>query len=318
MPKLSVVICTYHPSPQVFEEVLNALQLQDLPQSQWEIILVDNGGKTPLESIFDFSNLPALQVIVESTPGLAHARLCGVRAAAHPLLVFVDDDNVLAPTYLSAALDFYRRNPHVGCFGGRSIPAFETQPPSWFFKTNINLGCQEYGHHLYISNFAATGFKITGYPQFAPIGTGMVIQKRAFMAYVVEAENNIYRMALGRIGKALSSGEDNDIILTVVKSGYEIAYVPSLCIKHIIQRHRYSLAYLKRMAYESNRSWVKVLYLHGISPWKTIYSWTLPIRKLKALLNLKPWQSELSSIRFQSAIGKLQGLSELSGTPNQK
>ena len=92
----------------------------------------------------------------------------------------------------------------------------------------------------------------------------MVITKEAFLAYVNDVKNNPQRLSLGRKGNQLTSGEDNDIILTIVKKGYEIAYVPQLLVHHIIPEKRYTTDYLEKMAYESNLSWIKVLNMHGI------------------------------------------------------
>jgi len=248
---------------------------------------------------------------MEAQPGLAHARLKGVSLAKGELIVFVDDDNVLQNGYLEKVLDFSRKNQPVGCFGGRSFPIFESLPPNWFFETGINLGCQDLGSEQYISNYSKVDFIVEEYPPFAPIGTGMVIKKQAFLKYLAEVKNSSSRLALGRKGKLLTSGEDNDIILTVVKHGYELAYLPKLVVEHLIPKNRYSFEYVKKMAYESNRSWVKVLQIHGINPWKPISSLSLNFRKIKAYFIGKAWLSKTNYIKWQGACGKFKGLSEL-------
>src|SRR5205085_12296021 len=117
------------------------------------------------------------------------------------------------------------------------------------------------------------------------------------------------RMKLGRRGKSLSSGEDNDIILTIVKNRFEIAYVPQLIVHHLIPANRYSKEYLQRMAFESNRTWVKVLSIHGINPYKKIERWTVRPRKIRSYIRHRAWQSPLCSIRWKSSCGLFIGLS---------
>lgn len=309
--KLSVIICTYNPKKNVFLKVLDSLRRQSLPNSEWELLIIDNCSPQPLSNTTDLSWHPSAKIISENNPGLSHARIAGVRNSGTELIVFVDDDNVLAPDYLQRAYDFHREHPEVGCFGGKSLPIFETAPPAWFAASGINLGCQDYGDGLHISNYAAENFHVNTYPQKAPIGTGMVILKTAFLAYLDEAAHNPERMKLGRRGASLSSGEDNDIILTLVKKGYEIAYVPQLVVHHLIPATRYSEAYLKRMAFESNRTWMKVLQIHGINPHQKIRRWTLLPRKVKSYLAHRAWQSPLASIRWRSSCGAFQGLSEI-------
>ena len=308
---LSVVVCTHNPNTDILGKVIESIKQQTLSLSEWELLIIDNLSSSKVESLVDISWHPNAQVIVEPELGLSFARLRGVKEAKTDLIVFVDDDNVLEVNYLENALTFFQQHPDVGCFGGKSLPVFETTPPPWFIDAGINLGCQEYGDSVYISDYKSDHFKISDYPEKAPIGTGMVIQKKAFMLYLNEVQNDKRRMALGRKGKALTSGEDNDIILTLVKNKFEIAYVPGLIVKHLIPKNRYSLPYLQRMAFESNRSWVKVLHLHGISKWPPLSPVLVPLKYIKAWITIKPWQSPLASIRYNSSCGIFKGLSEL-------
>ena len=309
--KLSVVICTYNPKLAILEKVIQALQKQSLSRDAWELVVVDNCSQPPLSTGLNLCWHPNGRIIVEPKPGLFHARVAGVNACTTSLVVFVDDDNVLSEDYLEKSYRFAKVHPQVGCFGGRSLPVFETAPPDWFKDTGINLGCQDYGPELHISNYSTTRFAFQQYPEKAPIGTGMVILKQAFNSYLEEAGNSPERTRLGRKGKSLSSGEDNDIILSIVKKGYELAYVPELVVHHLIPATRYSEDYLKRMAFESNRTWVKVLEIHGINPWKKISRFSYRPRQIKSYLINKAWKSPLSAVRWKSACGLFKGLSEI-------
>jgi len=309
--KVTTIICSFNPKKDILTRAINALKAQTLSFDDWELILVDNSSSPAISSWLDLAWHPHSKIIVEQKLGLSHARLFGVENALSDLIVFVDDDNVLDANYLEEAFRFHQQHPEVGCFGGKSIPEFETQPPDWFFETGINLGCQNYGNDLHISNYKTLGHQINQYPEKAPIGTGMVILKSAFLGYLEKVQNNAERIALGRRGTSLTSGEDNDIVLTLINNGYEIAYLPALKITHLIPQNRYSLNYLKKMAYESNRSWVKVLAIHGINPWKKIHPISLPLRKLKAYLKVKPWKGELNVVNYQAALGKFKGQSEI-------
>ncbi|MEI6946652.1 glycosyltransferase [Paraflavisolibacter sp. H34] len=309
--EISVIICTYNPKTSIFHRVLEALRVQRLSRDLWELIIIDNNSALPVAPRFDLAGHPSARVIRETRPGLSHARLAGIRAARGSLVVFVDDDNVLEENYLAVALDFYKAHPRVGCFGGKSKPVFETHPPAWFFHTGVNLGCQDYGDELHVSNYTSAGRPVTGYPEKAPIGTGMVIQKEAFLLYLNEVATAPERLELGRKGQSLSSGEDNDIVLTVVKKGYELAYVPQLVVHHLIPAKRYSRGYLEKMAFESNKTWITVLALHGIRPWKKIGKWTYGLRTAKSYFAHRAWQSPLSSIKWKASCGLFKGLAEL-------
>jgi len=58
--------------------------------------------------------------------GLTMARLRAIEESASELLLFVDDDNVVAPDYAEVLLCLAAEFPKLGCFGaGRLEPEFE-------------------------------------------------------------------------------------------------------------------------------------------------------------------------------------------------
>jgi glycosyltransferase involved in cell wall biosynthesis len=306
--KVSVIICTYNPDRNILEQVLKALSMQTLEQRYWELIIVDNNSDMAIAQVTDIQFPHSARIITEAAPGLVFARIAGFNACTKgTLIVFIDDDNVAAPDYLEQALRFNEAHPQVGCFGGRSIPAFETAPPNWLVQTGINLGCQDFGEEPYMSAYAATGYQLQHYPEKAPIGTGMVIQHNAFAAYMSTLNSD--KLSLGRKAAALTSGEDNDIVITIVKNGYEIAYVPQLIIRHLIPARRYSYVYLKEMAFKSNVSWMRVLTMHQINPHSPIPGWTVPLRQYKAWFVLSAWKSRPNYIKWCGVCGMFKGLS---------
>src|SRR5690348_3295184 len=103
--ELSVVICSHNPRPEYFSRVLNALRQQSLPKDFWELIVVDNSSAVPLPSCWDLSWHPRGRHVEENELGLSAARHRAMKDASSDLLVFVDDDNVLDPTYLSEAIE---------------------------------------------------------------------------------------------------------------------------------------------------------------------------------------------------------------------
>src|SRR5262249_12334990 len=125
------IICTHNPRPHYLRSVLNSLRRQTLPLKHWELLLVDNASQRPLTlDTPDLSWHPCGRIIREDQLGLAVARLRGVREAAAEILLFVDDDNVLAQNYLEQALRIGHEWPMLGVWGsGAIIPEFEVDPP---------------------------------------------------------------------------------------------------------------------------------------------------------------------------------------------
>src|SRR5580658_4155290 len=102
--ELSVALCAYNPRRDHLERAVKSLQNQTLPASRWEFLVVDNQSSPPLSQMVDLSWHPQARVIVETSRGIAAARGRAMREFASELLLFVDDDNVLAPDYLETAL----------------------------------------------------------------------------------------------------------------------------------------------------------------------------------------------------------------------
>src|ERR1019366_1385337 len=133
MVGISVIICAHNPPPDYLGLTLEGLKAQTLPKAQWELLLIDNGSAKPLSSMADISWHSQARHVREDQLGLTHARLRGIRESSGGLLVFVDDDNVLASNYLAEAESIARDWPKLGAWGGQLEPRFELEGelPEW-------------------------------------------------------------------------------------------------------------------------------------------------------------------------------------------
>ena len=98
---------------------MNALKAQTLPRPQWELLLVDNKSEKNWRTNGILSWHPNSRHVREDEIGLTAARLRAIREATGELLVFIDDDNILAPDFLEKALAIASRCPYLGAFGAR-------------------------------------------------------------------------------------------------------------------------------------------------------------------------------------------------------
>lgn len=303
---LSVIICTHNPKANYFERVLQALQGQTLPCSEWELLIIDNASQKPIAA--ERVNWhPAVRVIREEQIGLTVARLRGFHEATQEIMVFVDDDNVLDPDYLSQVVQIFQTHPELGAIGGKSLPEFELPPPAWITEFYNILALRDFGE---TSLTTFTSFTTT-YPAFAPVGAGMAVRRRAFASYAMRMVHSSTRLALGRTGKQLISGEDNDIILSLLHVGWEVGYFPQLQLTHLISADRLQLGYLARLNQASSRSWVQVLSIHDILPWSKIPHWTVSLRKIRAFFRYRPWQTPAAYVHWRGACGLFEGQSTL-------
>src|SRR5687768_16787095 len=72
---LSVIICSHNPRREYLDRVLGALRGQTLPQSQWEVLVVDSASREPLQERVGLEWHPSARIVREDEPGLTRARL---------------------------------------------------------------------------------------------------------------------------------------------------------------------------------------------------------------------------------------------------
>jgi glycosyltransferase involved in cell wall biosynthesis len=244
-PGISVIICAHNPRPDYLSRAMDALKCQTLPIAQWELLLVDNASKEPLAAVWDLSWHTQGRHIRENEVGLTAARLCGIKVAAGELLVFVDDDNVLAPDYLEKASDLDQAHNCIGAFGGNVIPEFETPPESW-----INIMWSIFAV-VEVKDEQWTCGPGTSAQLSAPCGSGMVIRKTVAQYWANLAANNPLRRGLGRKGGSLAGSEDIDMALCACHLGMAVGRFPQLRLTHLIAARRLKRDYLLRLAEES-------------------------------------------------------------------
>jgi len=308
---ISAIVCTHNPRDDHLRRTLSGLRRQTLGDDRWELLIIDNASDEHLADQIDVSWHPNGRVVREDRVGLTHARLRSFHEAAAPLLVYIDDDNELSPTYLERVVELFRQRSEIGALGGKALPEYEREPPDWFGEVEMDLGCRDLGEDVQTASWTTPSEERT-YPECAPIGAGLAIRKEAYQVYVESAAHDARRTALGRAGESLASGEDNDIVMTLLEEGWSVGYFPSLKLTHLIPKERVAPEYLAEMAESSNKTWVTVLDVHGIRPWTPIPTWTVAPRKVRAYVVTRAWRGPFERIKWRGACGLFEGRALLS------
>ncbi|MDD5349309.1 MAG: glycosyltransferase [Chthoniobacteraceae bacterium] len=253
MPELSVILCAHNPRADYLRRTLDALQAQSLPRGRWEFLLVDNRSEPPLANAWDLAWHPNGRHLREEELGLTPARLAGIRAARGELLVFVDDDNVLAPDYLENALALAREWPRLGAWGGSCRGEFEEPPPEWTRPYWCYLALREIRENRWSNN-----------PQdwdSLPSGAGLCVRRNVALAYADDAGANPLKKLLGRKGGSLASCEDSDLVQTSTRFQLGFGLFGSLNLTHLIPAKRLTEDYLVALLREMNTSVLLLRYL---------------------------------------------------------
>ena len=207
---ISVIIPTYNPNLNRLTQTLGALKNQSLPYSFWELLIIDNNSSQGFIDKIDISWQPDSQIISEPRQGLTYARLNGFSSAKGDIIVMVDDDNILQEDYLQQVVNIFESNPELGAAGGKSLPLFEAEQPTWLKEFYGNLALRDLGDEVVINKWE------NKYPGYAPIGAGMAIRKTALKSYTDKITTNTTSIS-DRTGNSLSSGGDNDIVIEISK-----------------------------------------------------------------------------------------------------
>lgn len=298
---VSVILPTYNPDRGRLGQALDGLRQQTLSYELWELIIIDNNS-SPAVSL-DINWPVNYKIISQPVPGLTHARLKGFEEAMGSIIIMVDDDNVLDNSYLKNALSILQTNTRLGAIGGISVPLFEGTAPEWLAEFYEALALRDLGDQNLISTWENT------YPPAAPIGAGMAIRKAALTSYINNAR--IGNSAISdRTGNSLSSSGDNEIVIEILKSGWQVGYFPALKLQHIIPAKRMQADYLGRLLNDTNKSWQQLLHKHHINPWSSIATWSVLPRKIKSWFTYRAWKGPVNYIKWRGACGFFEGLAK--------
>jgi glycosyltransferase involved in cell wall biosynthesis len=255
---VAVVLCTYDPRPDLLAWALQSVRRQQNPPGGFEFVLIDNNSDPSIsfERVRNELHDIPFRLIRENKQGLIHARITAIRATTAPLIVFVDDDNHLAPDYLATAFSIAEANPVVGCFGGKALAVFESAIPQWKETLLPYLGVRDYGSEAITSRRDEWG-------HWEPIGAGMVCRRDVAEEFISVAESGRHATTLGRSGGNWMSGEDSLIAHSAYRRGYACSYQPSLILQHWMKAERLTFRTLARTLAGHGRSQVVLQTVKG-------------------------------------------------------
>jgi glycosyltransferase involved in cell wall biosynthesis len=295
---VSVLLSAHNPHQGRLRRTLDGLLAQTLSTNDWELVVVDNASTPALDGQkLGLERHGRARLVREERLGLIYGRIAGIEASRGPIVVFCDDDIVLAPDYLTRVIEIFSADPRLGNACGKIFPDFEIVPAFWTQEFYGNLGLRDFGNEQQVHE----GWS-RDYPNSAGGGGGAAFRRSALVG-VLRAGIDIP----GRAGQDLSSGEDNDIILSLLRDGWRVGYFPELMMTHIIPAARLGPAYLGRLNHGIAKSWLQVLALHGICPWKPAPKWSIPLRKGRAYLRYRAWAGPAEYVRWRGACGHFEG-----------
>ena len=102
--KVSVIIPTYKPGAYIFE-CIESIKNQTLCHDKFEILVVLNGPKEPYYTSLYEIKYPHMNLYYSENTGVSNARNIGLEHAIGEYICFIDDDDIISPTFLERLLE---------------------------------------------------------------------------------------------------------------------------------------------------------------------------------------------------------------------
>lgn len=220
---ISVVVPTFR-RPAVLERTLAALLAMDPGGDEYEIVVVDDGSGDDTPRVVEKIGVPRLRFFSQQNRGVAAARNLGVRQARGDLIVFIDDDILVPPSFLRDHVAMHRRFENA-LVNGR-----------WDFEPALQaaLEATAFGRfRLEVEEWVKQGLAKR------PLGDGLLEPEA-----VTACNLSLSRTAFDRIGGfsedfPFAGAEDQEFSFRARRAGLRFVYNPDLRVWH--NDHRVTL-----------------------------------------------------------------------------
>jgi GT2 family glycosyltransferase len=220
-PPVSVIVPT-HDRPELLRGCLDSVLAGDY-RGDCEVIVVDNAPELPATAALvreRYREDPRVRVLPELRPGVGYARAAGLDAAGGELVVFVDDDVLVDPAWLTAIAGAFDVADRVAAVTTLILPCeLETMAQLWLEQ----FGGFAKGFRRRVFDLEEHRSADALYPYSPGIyGSG------ASMAFRTQVLRE-----LGSFDRRLTfGGEDLDLFLRVVLGGHRLVYEPNAIAWH--------------------------------------------------------------------------------------
>lgn len=120
-PKFSIIIPTYN-TDVVLIQCLEALCNQSVDKKCFEVIVVNDGGKTEIyERLKFFKQHLDIKYFYQQNKGPAAARNLGIKKAKGDIILFLDDDSLPTKNWFKAVVKAWEKFPDFDGIGGYTI-----------------------------------------------------------------------------------------------------------------------------------------------------------------------------------------------------
>lgn len=233
---LSLCLSTYNRCG-LLAVTLESLARQDGLRHVRELLIIDNNCTDATASVVaDYAGRLPLTLLRESRQGLSHCRNRGIAEFSGDLLLFLDDDVVLEPDWLSGYAAAVAAFPDADIFGGRIKPRYQDGKPRWLKDDRLALLAG-----ILVHLDLGEDVRLMASNEAGPFGASFGIRRRLF-----DKVGGGFRADLGRVGMTPGRGEETEFFDRAAGVGAARVYVGNALCWHHTDPARLSLPAIYR------------------------------------------------------------------------
>jgi GT2 family glycosyltransferase len=207
LPAASLIICSRGRPQLLIETVESILAGDEVPQ---ELLVIDQSDDENRELAAKKSARSDVRYVHMNRIGVSLGRNEGVCMARHELLVFTDDDVLVAPSWFGSIVRALLEKGEQTVVTGRVLAGEPEQPGAFMWDPS------DREHEIVYEG------RIDDDPIYP---TNMAAYRSSIEAV------GLYDVRLGP-GTKFPAAEDNDLAFRLLESGYRIVYVPTPVVTH--------------------------------------------------------------------------------------
>lgn len=245
--KVTVCVCTYN-KYEILYKCIQSIVKQTAPTDVYDVLIIDNtpnilsrrAGTNHSRVVDLVTQLPnATYIHREDLDGLSECRNHAANICENEFIYYIDDDIILEPSAVECARDYLSTNIDVAVIGGKTLPEYDTEVPSWVTdQLKSCLSVIDYGDDI------------------KPLEKNMWLVGANAVFNVKQLKYfGMFNTQLGRKGnsRSLLSSEETRLISKIRESGkYKIVYNPKLVAHHMIDTTRLTPSwFMKRRGWQA-------------------------------------------------------------------
>ena len=240
--KLSVLICTRNRAKSLACTLERFFAQRFAGDYNYELVIVDNASTDETRQVAEsFAQHPGLanrvRYLFENRPGLSRARNTAVKAAQGEILIFTDDDVLVAENWLDEIHREFVSDPNLFVLGGRVLLARKGLQEVAIYPV------EERREYLFPNGGSVA------------MGANMAFRREVF------GSMGLFDVRLGA-GTFFAGGEDIEMFYRALKAGYKLVYAPNVVVYH--DHDRRTIEQACRLTYGYGKAYPAYILKHAL------------------------------------------------------